>query len=124
MFFVTRFSYFNRYLLTYCLNLNKVKIKLTSTCRKSVGQNGHSIFVLKWNRILNFFVFRFHYQIKKRISNTNFNEFCSLFLRNFFWAQALLWSVTSPKLPLKNESFHLYLIFQKIENKALILIFV
>ena len=62
-------------------------------------------FFFKWNRNLSFFVFRFHYQIEKRISNPNFdfqwklkNEFLFVLLRNFFCAQALLWSVTSLKL--------------------------
>ena len=52
------------------------------------------------------------------------NELLFVFPRNLFCTKALLWSVTSPKLPLKNESFHLFSIFQKMEPKTQILVFV
>ena len=101
--------------------------KLLSTLYKiSVGRK--LSFVLKWNII---FFFRHSFSLSNR--KTNFqsqfwfsiklkNEFLFVFLRIFFCAQALLWSVTSPKLPLKNESSHLFSIFKKIENKIKILI--
>ena len=86
-----------------------------------MGRKGHSIFVLKWNWILTFlllFVFiiklKDELQIQISIFNKNWKiNFCSFFSKNFFCTQALLWSVTSSKLPLKTDLLFFYFQFFK-----------
>ena len=89
-----------------------------------MGRKGHLIFVLKWNRVFDFFRFSFsllnwktNFKSQLRFS-INIEKWTSVpfFTKSFFSAKTLLWSDTSPKLPLKNESFHLLSIFQKMEH--------
>ena len=88
---------------------------------QSLGRKGH------WNFVFWFFSF-FFFSIKSKkesqipisIFNKNWKKnFCS-----FFHEIVSAPNITSPKLPLKKESFHLFSIFQKLEHKTQILIFV
>ena len=67
-----------------------------------------------------------NFQIRISIFNKiwKLNFMFIFFFRDFFFAWVLIWSVMSPKLPLKNESFHLFLMFFKTEYKSQTLIFV
>ena len=87
-----------------------------------MGQKGHSIFVLKLNRVLIFFFSFFVFIIKSKnkfevpisIFNKNWKmNFCSFFHEIFFCAEALLRSVTSPKLPFKKWIFSFIFNFSK-----------
>ena len=112
------------FIIRFCFYLKKKSKIQIFDCNPN-NWKGHSIFVLKWNRILIFFfVFRFHYQIEKWLSNPNFNfqlkwknEFLLVFLRSFFCAETLLWSVTSPKLPVKMNLFFHFRLFKKWKLK-------
>ena len=91
---------------------------------ESVGRKGHWIFDLKWNRILSFFIFSFSLSNWKTNFKSQFGFSIRIeklipvyFLRNLFCAQALLWSVTSPKLPLKTNLFIYFQYFKKWEIK-------
>ena len=66
-----------------------------------------------------FFVFiielKNEFQIPISIFNKNWKmDFYLVFLRNFFCAQVLIWSITSSKLPLKTN---LFIYFQFFKNK-------
>ena len=100
---------------------------------QSVSQKGHSIFVLKWNRVLifffSFFVFiiksKNEFQIPISIFNKNWKmNFCSFFHEIFFAPKHSSDQSHHLNYSYKNESLHLFSIFQKIEYKTLSLIFV
>ena len=107
------------------LYLHNSAIKLENGKMK----NGFSFFnfpikIGNW-KLRNFYHFSiFNFEVKIEIcKNVLFHFNFELKIKWHFRCTDFLWSVISSKLPLKNESFHIFSIFQKIEHKTQVSLF-